>query len=97
MAVLLRESERKEEIEALNKELWDKLQRYDETYAEAYYKICLKNVGKEEKVFWGPTFETSPTNTEFFKSKGFWIAALLGVLIVVFLVFFILWFSLITE
>jgi hypothetical protein len=49
MAVLLRESERKEEIEALNKELWDKLQRYDETYAEAYYKICLKNVGKSNK------------------------------------------------
>lgn len=96
--VLLREAERKEEIKALHKELWDKMQSFDESYTESYYKICLRNIGKEEKEFFGPpTFEISPINTEFFKSRGFWFSALLGVLIVLFLVFFILWFSLITE
>jgi hypothetical protein len=35
----LRESERKEEIRVLHMEIWDKMQSFDESYAESYYKI----------------------------------------------------------
>ncbi|OMF00006.1 hypothetical protein [Paenibacillus sp. FSL H7-0331] len=93
----LRESERKEEIRVLHMEIWDKMQSFDESYAESYYKICLKNLGKEEKEFFGPSLNMNSVDTDFFKSKGFWIAAFAGVLIIVLLVFFILWFSLLVE
>lgn len=65
----LRESERKEEIRVLHMEIWDKMQSFDESYAESYYKICLKNLGKEEKEFFGPSLNMNSVDTDFLNQK----------------------------
>ncbi|KEQ23815.1 hypothetical protein ET33_12315 [Paenibacillus tyrfis] len=87
--VLIKDSAKREEIQALHTELWNELQHYDEAFAENFMTNCLKNL-KERQV-------QRNTLKNFVTTRGFWISVLVGSLLGPSIVVLFIWVSLWIE
>ncbi|UQZ84733.1 hypothetical protein SK3146_03988 [Paenibacillus konkukensis] len=91
MAIIpLKDSPRKDQLQALHAELWDKLQEQDEELAVRMLEDGLKSLERE------PAAKLEVVKN-FLRTKGFWISVTLGVLTVPLLFILFVWAALWVE
>lgn len=95
MKMLLKDSEKLNDVKLLHSALWDKLQEMEEDDAEEYLKGCIDNLGESENP--QPIEKLLGRIAEFMKERGLWIAVAAGILCPLVLTFFLLWAALIVE
>lgn len=87
--MVLKDSEKREEIQALHAELWNELQHCDEAFAKSFMTNCLKSL-KERHI-------QRNSLKNFVTTRGFWISVVVGSLLGPLVVVLFIWVSLWVE
>ncbi|MFB6365956.1 hypothetical protein ACFCP7_18135 [Paenibacillus elgii] len=87
--MVLKDSEKREEIQALHIELWNELQHCDDAFAKHFMTDCLKRLraGRMQR----------NTLKNFVMTRGFWISVIMGSLLGPLIIVLFIWVSLWVE